>query len=189
MKNLKNCIVIKIKSKEIALEAIKLFSEYLKDKLNYDFSNISNNDNINIKKGKYTFYINIDAKQLFNTLDYLDSLNAFVNDFIKQYPNDIFYLENIETFNNKNYTRYMEYKYDKNKKELTRKIICSKVGDGSYNCPECKKSFKEQESVYLLDYDKDKNYVCPHCETIINFDIKKNIEIIKLDNLYSKIIF
>jgi DNA-directed RNA polymerase subunit RPC12/RpoP len=189
MKNLKNCIVIKIKSKEIALEAIKLFSEYLKDKLNYDFSNISNNDNINIKKGKYTFYINIDAKQLFNTLDYLDSLNAFVNDFIKLYPDTFFYLKNTESFYDKNNVKYMEYNYDKKKKELTRKIIYSKVGDGSYNCPECKKSFKEQESVYLLDYDKDKNYVCPHCETIINFDVKKNIEIIKLDNLYSKIIF
>lgn len=177
MEHSKNCIKIKVKSKEIALKAIELFSQYLCNKLCCDFSDISNINKINIKEGRYVFWIHINEEPLFNTQDYLVSLNSFVNDFIKQYPNDIFYLENIETFNNKNNVKYMEYDYDKKKKELTKKIIYSKVGDGSYNCPECKKSFKEQTSVYLLDYDKDKNYVCPHCETIINFDVKKNIEI------------
>lgn len=170
---------INLKTKEMAETALKLFAELLKEDLYGDFFDINY---INIEEKENGFWFYIDEEPLFKTWDAGEQIKYFVEEFVKKFPDEPFYLDDTESFNNCGDTTYYEYKYDEKLKELTIRTVYSEWGEGLYDCPECEECF-EEALVYLENYEEGKTYICPECGAEIMFDAKETIEKIKLEDL------
>ena len=176
-------INVNVKTKERAIELIKLFSELLEDDLYCSLLELNEDD---IKKSDDGFWFYIDEEPLFAVADDYELVNYFVKEVIKRFPNEYLYLEHIISFNNCGDTTYCEYRYDEQNKILNLKVVYAEEGDGLYICPECDEDFEGEPLVYIEDYKEGETYICPFCGAEITFDAEETIEKISLEEILSE---
>ena len=175
-------IIIKTKTKGLALEVTKLFGEILKEDLFYD-DFILEEDEIEEEDGE--FVLMIDEEPLFAMWDAGSQIDYFVKEFIKRFPNDYFFVEDEASFNNCGDTTIYRYEYDEKKQELHLTTAFS----DSYSlcmCPECEEDF-EEEFVFLEDcldegYNEEETFVCPYCGEKFKYDVTIVREVFKLED-------
>lgn len=153
--------------RNVAKNMIEMFNDFFKSKLYYSSMKLNYED---IKYEEDVYKIVIDQEPLFTIYDCGMQVQELIIEFLKKYPNIIFYVDYTCTFSNCGDCLYIEYHCENNNIKI-KEMYGNDMG--LYFCPECEEEF-DDALMYIEDYVPNKKYICPYCKKEISLEVNVN---------------